>query len=369
MPDARPAETFDVTRKLAGELLGTTLLLMIVIGSGIMGERLAGGNEAIALLGNTIATGAGLVALITILGPISGAHFNPVVTLAFFLRREIAGRTAVAYLVAQVVGAILGVWAAHLMFGEAVLQVSAKLRNGPAQAFSEAVATFGLLALIFGSVRFRPEATPTLVGLYITSAYWFTASTSFANPAVAVARSLSNTFAGIAPESVPAFIAAEIVGALAATYFFRWLFTSERSSTTDSFPITFFHNPDCGTSRNALAMVRAAGYEPTVIEYLKAGWTIPQLKELLGAMKARPRDILREKGTPAAELGLTAPGVSDDRILAEMIAHPILVNRPIVVTPKGVALARPSEKILDLLERRPASFTKEDGEVVKVSAA
>lgn len=206
------------------------MLLAIVIGSGIMGERLAGGNVAIALLGNTLSTGAGLVVLITMFGPLSGAHFNPAVTLVFATRRELDVRAAAAYVVVQVIGAVLGVWAAHLMFAEDVLQVSTKLRDGPAQAFSEAVATFGLVAAILGSLRFRPEATPFIVGLYITAAYWFTASTSFANPAVTVARSLSNTFAGIAPSSVPAFIIAQLAGAAIAAALCGWLFREGRTA-------------------------------------------------------------------------------------------------------------------------------------------
>lgn len=193
-----------------------------------MGERLAAGNVAIALLGNTLATGAGLVVLIIMFGPISGAHFNPAVTLVFAARREIVASVAVAYITAQVVGAIIGVWAAHLMFDDAIFQISAKFRDGAAQMFSEGVATFGLIAAILGSIRFRPEATPFIVGLYITSAYWFTASTSFANPAVTVARSLSNTFAGIAPSSAPAFILAQLAGAAIATALCGWLFEQER---------------------------------------------------------------------------------------------------------------------------------------------
>ena len=219
-----PLAAFGVGHRLAAEALGTSLLLMIVIGSGIMGERLAGGNVAIALLGNTLATGAGLTVLITIFGPLSGAHFNPAVTLVFALRREIEPRLAASYVAVQIGGAILGVWTAHLMFAEPVLQMSTKLRDGPAQALSEGVATFGLIATILGSLRFRPDATPAMVGLYITSAYWFTASTSFANPAVTIARSLSNTFAGIAPSSAPAFVAAQLGGALVAAYLLRWLF-------------------------------------------------------------------------------------------------------------------------------------------------
>lgn len=219
---------FGIERRLVAEALGSALLLAVVIGSGIMGERLAGGNVAIALLGNTLSTGAALVVLITLFGPISGAHFNPAVTLAFVVRGEIAPRVALAYVAAQIIGAIAGVWIAHAMFAEPILQISTKLRDGPAQAFSEGVATFGLLATILGSLRFRSDFTPVAVGLYISSAYWFTASTSFANPAVTVARSLSDSFAGIAPRSVPAFIAAQIVGALVAAGLFSWLLKEDR---------------------------------------------------------------------------------------------------------------------------------------------
>jgi glycerol uptake facilitator-like aquaporin len=217
-----------LSRRLAAEGLGSALLLAIVIGSGIMGERLAGGNVAIALLGNTIATGAGLVVLIHIFGPVSGAHFNPAVTLAMLLRGTIDARMAALYAVAQTTGAILGVWLAHAMFAEPLWQVSSKLRDGPAQGLAEAVATFGLIGTILGTERARPDFTPVAVGLYITSAYWFTASTSFANPAVTVARSLSNSFAGIAPASVPLFIAGQLVGALLAVATFGWLFKQER---------------------------------------------------------------------------------------------------------------------------------------------
>jgi glycerol uptake facilitator-like aquaporin len=224
------AQPFSVARRLAAEALGTAFLLAIVIGSGIMGERLAGGNVALALLGNTLATGAGLAVLITIFAPVSGAHFNPAVTLVFTLRRELPARMALAYVTVQVLGAVAGVLAAHAMFAEPIVQVSAKLRDGPAQAWSEVVATFGLVATILGCLRFRPEVTPGAVGLYITAAYWFTASTSFANPAVTIARSLSNTFAGIAPSSAPAFIAAQILGALAATSVCGWLFAQPRAA-------------------------------------------------------------------------------------------------------------------------------------------
>ena len=219
---------FSLSRRLASEALGTALLLAIVIGSGIMGERLAGGNAAIALLGNTLATGAGLVVLITIFGPISGAHFNPAVTLMFAIRRELPARLAVGYVCAQLAGGVIGAWAAHAMFAEPILQLSTKLRDGAGQALAEFIATFGLIATILGSIRFRPDATPLAVGLYITSAYWFTASTSFANPAVTVARMLSDTFAGIAPGSAPAFIAAQLAGALAAAGLFGWLLKQGR---------------------------------------------------------------------------------------------------------------------------------------------
>jgi glycerol uptake facilitator-like aquaporin len=231
-----PGETFDTARRLAAEGLGTALLLAVVIGAGIMGERLAGGNEAIALLGNTLATGAALVVLITIFGPLSGAHFNPAVTLAFLLRRDLKPGAALAYVAAQLTGAVIGVFMAHAMFAEPILQVSTRLRDGPAQAFSEFVATFGLIATIFGTLRFRPDATPVAVGLYITAAYWFTASTSFANPAVTVARSLSDTFAGIAPASAPAFIASQLVAATSAAWFCGWLFAPRSAPSTGAPP-------------------------------------------------------------------------------------------------------------------------------------
>jgi glycerol uptake facilitator-like aquaporin len=218
-----PLQPFTLAHRLVAEGLGTALLLAIVIGSGIMGERLAGGNVAIALLGNTVATGAGLVVLITIFGPLSGAHFNPVVSLMFAARRELSWLNAAAYIVVQIVGAVLGVWLAHAMFAEPIFQISTKMREGWSQGLSEAVATFGLIATILGSLRFRSEATPMMVGLYITAAYWFTASTSFANPAVTIARSMSNTFAGIAPVSAPQFIIAELIGAAVASAVFGWL--------------------------------------------------------------------------------------------------------------------------------------------------
>jgi glycerol uptake facilitator-like aquaporin len=218
----------SLARRLVAEGLGTALLLAVVIGSGIMGEQLADGNDAVALLANTIATGAGLVVLITVFGPISGAHFNPGVTLVMLLRREIGARDALAYIPVQIVGALMGAFAAHAMFGLPLLQTSMHLRDGPALAFSEALATFGLIATILGAVKFRPDMVAACVGLYITAAYWFTASTSFANPAVTIARSMSDTFAGIAPASAPAFIGAQIIGALAAWAVFGWLLKEEK---------------------------------------------------------------------------------------------------------------------------------------------
>ena len=211
-----------LSRRLFAEFIGTCLLLATVVGSGIMAERLAGGNVAIALLGNTLATGAMLVVLITMLGPISGAHFNPAVTLIIALRREQKAVPAVAYVGVQVIGAIAGVWLAHAMFGEPILQVSQKIRSGPAQVLSEGVATFGLILTLFATHKARRAFVPVAVGLYITAAYWFTASTSFANPAVTMARSLSDTFAGIRPVDAPAFIIAQITGALLALAVCTW---------------------------------------------------------------------------------------------------------------------------------------------------
>ena len=211
--------------KLIAEGLGTAFLLATVVGSGIMAETLAGGNVAIALLGNTIPTGAILVVLITIFGPISGAHFNPAVTFAFWSLGEISAGLALRYVGIQIIAGILGVWAAHLMFADSLLQISTTARTGPSQWFSEVIATFGLVLVILGGIRHRAEAVPMLVGLYITAAYWFTASTSFANPAVTIARSLSDTFAGINPAHMPMFILAQFIGAAAASYVGWKLFT------------------------------------------------------------------------------------------------------------------------------------------------
>jgi glycerol uptake facilitator-like aquaporin len=206
--------------------VGTALLLASVVGSGIMGERLAGGNVAIALLANTIATGAALVALILAFGPISGAHFNPAVTLADAFQGGIAWHNVPAYIAAQLAGAFAGVAAAHLMFGEPILAASQRVRSGNGQLFSEFVATFGLLSVICGCARRQSSAVPFAVGAYITSAYWFTASTSFANPAVTLARAFTNTFSGIRAMDAPGFVLMQLMGAAAATALFRWLFQS-----------------------------------------------------------------------------------------------------------------------------------------------
>jgi len=212
-----------LSRRLAAEALGTAALLATVVGSGIMAETLAGGNVALALLGNTLATGAILAVLILMFGPISGAHFNPAVTFAFVLRREIEPSIAAIYVLVQLAAGVVGVLAAHFMFEQPLLQVSETVRSGAGQWFSEFVATFGLVATILGTLRFRPEAVPYAVGLFISAGYWFTASTSFANPAVTIARSFTDTFSGIVPGHMPAFIVAQLVGAAAATLVFGWL--------------------------------------------------------------------------------------------------------------------------------------------------
>lgn len=210
-----------MSRRLFGEALGTALLLVAVVGSGIMAERLADGNMAVALLANALATGAALVVLITVFGPLSGAHFNPCVSLYAALRGEMAWRDAGLYAVTQLVAAVCGVWLSHAMFGRPILEISTHLRD--AQGLAEGVATFGLLLTIAGALRFKPESTPMLVGLYITGAYWFTASTSFANPAVTVARMLTDSFSGIAPHSAPGFIAAQLLATLLAARLLPWL--------------------------------------------------------------------------------------------------------------------------------------------------
>lgn len=215
-------QNFDLSRRLVAEALGTAMLVATVVGSGIMAETLTK-DTAVALLGNTLPTGAILVVLITILGPISGAHFNPAVSLVFALKGELAPRDASLYVLAQIAGGIAGTIAAHLMFGLPLLEASLKVRTGNAQWFAESVASFGLVATILAGIQFQRAAVPWLVGLYITAAYWFTASTSFANPAVAIARSMTNTFSGIRPVDLPGFIAAELCGAVLGLVVMAWL--------------------------------------------------------------------------------------------------------------------------------------------------
>lgn len=227
---------FDLPRRAVAEFLGTWLLVATVVGSGIMAENLAGGNVAVALLGNTIATGAILVVLIAMLGPISGAHFNPAVSLVFLMAGELPAASFGLYLVAQIVGGVAGTMTAHLMFDLPLLQMSEHVRHGPSQFLSEIVAGFGLIATILGCRRFRPKIIPVAVALYVVAGYWFTASTCFANPAVAIARSLTNTFAGIRPIDAPWFILAEIVGAAIAALLFRWLLAAPSSAARSAEP-------------------------------------------------------------------------------------------------------------------------------------
>jgi glycerol uptake facilitator-like aquaporin len=222
---------FDLNRRLAAEALGTAFLVATVVGSGIMAESLTK-DVALALLGNTLPTGAVLVVLITILGPISGAHFNPAVTMVFAIRRELLPAEALGYILAQIAGGITGTLMAHAMFALPLWDASLKIRTGGPQWLAEGVAAFGLVVTILAGLRFNRPAIPWLVGLYITAAYWFTSSTSFANPAVAIARSLTNTFSGIRPLDLPGFIAAELAGALAALWLMNWLLRSAGDETT-----------------------------------------------------------------------------------------------------------------------------------------
>ena len=224
-------EYFSLDKRLSAEALGTAGLLATVVGSGIMSERLADGNVALALMGNTFPTGAILMVLILVFGPVSGAHFNPAVTLAFLIRREITAGHAAMYVAVQIIGGLAGAVLAHAMFELPLAQVSETARSGPAQWLSEWVATFGLVATILGTLRFRPEAVPYAVGLFITAAYWFTASTSFANPAVTIARGFTDTFSGISPGHVPAFVLAQLVGAVVATLVLGWLLSPSVRST------------------------------------------------------------------------------------------------------------------------------------------
>ena len=222
-PSTLSPPRIDIGRRLFAEWLGTTLLLAIVVGSGIMGERLAGGNDAIALAGNTLATGAGLAVLILIFGPISGGHFNPAVTLSIALQRAMPWREAGIYVMAQIIGGLVGVILAHAMFAEPLIMESTNARTGLSQWIAEFIATFGLVATILACLRTRPAAVPYAVGLFISAGYWFTSSTSFANPAVTIARAFTDTFSGIQPAHVAGFVAAQILGAIVVTMVFRWL--------------------------------------------------------------------------------------------------------------------------------------------------
>jgi glycerol uptake facilitator-like aquaporin len=224
---------FDLARRLAAEALGTFFLLAAIVGSGIMGEQLAGDNLAVVLIGNTLATAAALIVLIVLFAPVSGAHFNPAVTLAFLLRREITPGTAGVYIATQIVSGIAGVMAVHLMFDQALVQISPHVRYGAGQWLGEGIATFGLVMTILGAVRWRPSAVPYAVGLYIAAAMWFTSSTSFANPAVTIARVLTDSFSGIAPDSALPFIAAQLLGAALATAVMGWLLAPAAAAERD----------------------------------------------------------------------------------------------------------------------------------------
>ena len=233
--------TISLARRLVAEFLGTAFLVAAVVGSGVMGERLSGGNVALALLTNTIATGAALVAIIFTFGPISGAHLNPAVTLADAIEKGLSWPHALQYILVQITGGITGTITAHLMFGLPPVFISQHVRSGPAQLFSECVATFGLVSVIWGCSRSRMNIVPFAVGAYISAAYWFTASTSFANPAVTIARSLSDTFAGIRPADVLPFVLAQLAGALASTFLFRWLVPNLQSPAGD---VVVTHSPE-----------------------------------------------------------------------------------------------------------------------------
>jgi arsenate reductase (glutaredoxin) len=359
--------TGQVRASLLAEFLGTLGLLTAVIGSGVMAQQLSQGNNAVALLANTLATVCALYVLIAVFAPISGAHFNPAVSLVMWLRGLLSWRMLVAYVVVQLLGAVGGAWLVHAMFDLPVLQLSSRLRDGPDQWLAEGVATAGLLLVI---LRGPTNQIAVLVAAYIGAAYWFTASTSFANPAAVMGRMLSDSFAGINPSSAPGFVVAQLVGAVIGL---ALPLTTLPPSTPslDQQPmnkVTIYHNPSCGTSRNTLAMLERAGIAPTVVLYLDTPLDVAQLRALISAMNVRVREAMRTKESLYSEQDMDGAQWTDEALLLQIAKHPILLNRPVVQSPLGVKLCRPSEAVLALLtpqqQRQLGAFTKEDGQLV-----
>ena len=361
-------QKFDLPRRLTAEALGTALLVATVVGSGIMAENLTK-DVALALLGNTLPTGAILVVLIAILGPISGAHFNPAVSLVFALKRELTPRDALLYMAVQIIGGIAGTMMAHAMFALPLLDVSLKMRTGGAQWLAEGVAAFGLVVTILAGLRFRSPrhslaCRPLHHGGLLVYVVDIVCESGRRDCAIAEQHVFRNSSRGPARlyrrRALRRACRADADELAAAR--------SRRGGVDDQggsvMSVTIYHNPACGTSRNTLAMIRQSGEEPEVIEYLKNPPSRARLIELIKAMGIPVRALLREKGTPYAELGLADPKWSDDQLIDFMLAHPILINRPIVVTPKGTKLCRPSEAVLDLLDNPADTFVKEDGETV-----
>ena len=382
--------TGQVRASLLAEFLGTLGLLTAVIGSGVMAQQLSQGNNAVALLANTLATVCALYVLIAVFAPISGAHFNPAVSLVMWLRGLLSLRMLVAYVVVQLLGAVGGAWLVHAMFDLPVLQLSSRLRDGPDQWLAEGVATAGLLLVI---LRGPTNQIAVLVAAYIGAAYWFTASTSFANPAAVMGRMLSDSFAGINPSSAPGFVVAQLVGAVIGLALHRALQTQTHLKTPplttiplttpplttlppstpslDQQPmnkVTIYHNPSCGTSRNTLAMLERAGTAPTVVLYLDTPLDVAQLRALISAMNVRVREAMRTKESLYSEQDMDGAQWTDEALLLQIAKHPILLNRPVVQSPLGVKLCRPSEAVLALLtpqqQRQLGAFTKEDGQLV-----
>ena len=363
---------FSRQQRLGAEFLGTALLLATVIGSGIMGERLAGGNVAIALLGNTIPTGAILVVLITMLGPISGAHFNPAVTAVFAIKGEMSGSEALGYVVVQILGGIVGVLAAHAMFDEAL---AADLNKGEGRAVA---VVLGMGCRVWPGSDHSADAESQRCccrhlrralhhgGLLVHRIDVVRQSRRDHRASLLqyLRRHSSAGCAAFRYRAADRSRCGRLCLPMASGGTGRG-YGQEVASGVEAMTVTIYHNPSCGTSRNTLAMIRQSGEEPEVIEYLKTPPTRERLIELLRAMNMRPRELLRRKGTPYDELGLDDPKWSDDELIALMLEHPILINRPIVVTPKGVRLCRPSELVLDILPNPDiGTFTKEDGEVI-----